>query len=184
MKRTSEKIRDELILLRCKGGDRDALNDLIGVYERRLFYFIRRFVDSEEDAWDLLQEVWIRAYRNIRKVHSGDVLAAWLYRIARNVAISLLRKQKRNFALKEEIASLDDPDDKDPSFTSEDAERIHHALDLLPLLQREVITLFFLEEMKLSEVAEIVDAPVGTVKSRLYYAKRALRDILEGLSDE
>jgi RNA polymerase sigma-70 factor (ECF subfamily) len=175
--RSKLEIESELCLLRWRQGDVPAFDALVRLWERRLFYYLRRVVVSEEDAWDVLQEVWTTVWRSGSSLRDTAVFRTWVYRIAHNCGVSHLRRQRRHETIQEAYEEPALPDA--PSFDDEDAARIHAALEQLPSGHREVLTLFFLEEFSHSEVAEILDIPVGTVKSRLYYAKRALRDRLD-----
>jgi len=175
-----ERIRSELLVLRYRGGDDGALAELVSMWERPLFYYIRRLVDSEEDAWDLLQEVWCRVIRKIGTLRDPAALSAWLYTIARNTASNHVR----NSASFRELTEVDTEVNAvtnmtESSFPAFDAEELHWALGRLSLPHREALILHFLEGFSLAEIAAIVEAPVGTVKSRLHHAKNALRTVLE-----
>lgn len=180
MPNRKQVIRNQLILLHCQRGDERGFDELIAAWERPLLYYVRRLVESEEDAWDVLQEVWIRVARGIRGLRDAEAMTAWLYKIARNVAIDHLRRRPPVEPLGEMYEeTLAADDGSDPIGARHDAESIHWALDQMPWAHREVLTLFFLEGFQMNEIAEIVGVPLGTVKSRLYYAKRAMRDLLE-----
>ena len=178
-----EQIYYELLALRCKRGDSGAIEELIHTFETRLFYYIRRLVNQEEDAWDVLQETWVKVFQGISKLREPRTLPLWLYRIARNTAISRVRK---DIAARNMIAAIDSepqPVNAEPeisnALSSFDADRVHQALSQISFPHREVLTLYFLEDLSLDEIAEIIEVPVGTIKSRLYYAKLALRKIIE-----
>jgi RNA polymerase sigma factor (sigma-70 family) len=179
LRSNKESIQNELLALRCRRGADGAIEELIRLWEGRLFYYIRRLVCHESDAWDVLQETWVSVLRGIRKLRDPKALSPWLYRTARNQAMDLLRKRYRD----RDLFPKDPPDpddfacDVDNGF--EEVERVHFALDQLPLYHREVLTLHFLEDLSLAETSEVLGIQEGTVKSRLYYAKHALREILE-----
>jgi len=166
-----------LLVRRAQMGDRDALEAIARGWERRLLYYIRRLVD-EETAWDVLQETWVQVIGNIRKLRDPNSLPLWLYRIARAAAMSHWREhyirsetqvdQERAPETAEEVA-----------FASEEAEAVHWALSQLSREHREALTLHFLEDFSVDEVAGIVGVPAGTVKSRIYYAKRLVRQMLD-----
>jgi RNA polymerase sigma-70 factor (ECF subfamily) len=149
------------------------------MWERPLFYYLRRLVSSEEDAWDLLQETWLKTFRSLGSLRDPRCLPSFLYATARNAAISRLRNNELSRgvtnALDEE--SLECPDDDVSVF--ENAEHVHHALDQLPLQHREILTLYFLEDLSHEEMASLLAIPLGTVKSRLHYAKLAIHRILQ-----
>ena len=175
-----DRIRSELLVLRYRTGDAGALAEIVAMWERPLFYYIRRIVDSEEDAWDLLQEVWCQVVRKIGKLREPGVFPAWLYTIARNAAKNHLRDNPSFSEFAEDNSEASRPNsDPEPSFSAQDAEEIHWALGKLSLPHREALALHFIEGFSLAEIGAITDQPVGTVKSRLHYAKKALRAVLE-----
>jgi RNA polymerase sigma-70 factor, ECF subfamily len=177
-----ELIYFELLAVRCKRGDTGAIEELIHTFETRLFYYIRRLVNQEEDAWDVLQETWFKVIQGITKLREPKTLPAWLYRIARNTAISRVRK---NIAERNMLADIDSelqPVNTEMEMANEissfNAGRVHQALSRISLPHRDVLTLYFLEDLSLNEIAEIIEVPVGTIKSRVYHAKLALRKII------
>lgn len=178
----TEAIYSELLVLRCRRRDPGAWPDLVAHFEPRLFYYVRRLVDDEQDASDVLQQTWLGAFRNLRSLQDPRALVKWLYRIAHHTAMSHLRRRHRTPDL-----SLDDPgaehlsDDgpSDDQLRLDDAEQVHHALSRLPLPHRQVLTLHFLESMPVDDIADVLAIPPGTVKSRLHHARQSLRHILE-----
>lgn len=180
MASTRERIRTELLVIRCRRGDPGAMAELVDRWERPLFYYIRRLVDTEEDAWDLLQDVWLKVIREVRKLREPGAFPTWVYRIARNTAISHLRKKVPARSLTTEEGDLEIPDgNPDEAVKDLEAAEVHRALATLSLPHREVLTLRFLEDFSLAEIAQVTGAPEGTVKSRLFHAKRALREAME-----
>jgi len=174
-----ERIYAELLALRCRRGDREALAELVEHWERRLLYFVRRLVDDEQEAWDVLQETWLGVFRGIKSLNDGACLSTWLYRVARNNCVNHLRKKMKLREMESGNIPVDDFSEEVSDHAFEDADLVHRSLDKLPLLQREVITLFFLEDMSIAEMSSVLDVPPGTVKSRLFTAKRTLRKIVE-----
>src|SRR5262249_55663676 len=131
-----------------------------------------------------LQETWISTLRGIRRLHTPAALLPYLYRTARNHALVHLRRQRRLAELMCDVADVSPSAYTDESaevahFAAETAGAVRDALDHLPLPHREALTLFFLQDLSIGEVAELLDIPPGTVKSRLHHAKRALRVILD-----
>jgi RNA polymerase sigma-70 factor (ECF subfamily) len=127
---------------------------------------------------DLLQDVWLAVFRGLPKLADPQAFRAWVYRIARDRAFGLLRKVKHQAQPLGEIDVSDESADAG-EFSPEDAARIHAALDALPPEQREVLVLRFLEDMSYDEIARVTSQPLGTVRSRIHYGKRALRRALE-----
>ena len=180
MDRRLERAHTELLILRLRQGETEAFGTLIEMWEKRLFYFVRRIVGREEDAWDVLQETWLKVHGKIRQLRDPSAFPAWVYRIARHRAISHLRRTQRCELLLEDVPPQEIREGTEPCrFSEDDAERIHWGLDQLPLPQREALTLFFLEGFSLSEIADITRVSTGTIKSRLHYGKRTLREIVK-----
>ena len=174
------RIRSQLLVLRYRRGDNEALTELVTLWERPLFYYIRRFVKTEEDAWDVLQETWIRVIRAIGKLKNLESLPIWLYRIARNATYNYIRNNHKMKSLSDEKMNLTTmANGDDQGFSAADAEAIHWGLQQLPVAQMEVLTLYFLEDFSLKEIRSITSVSIGTVKSRLYYAKKALQNIMK-----
>ena len=170
----------KLLVLRCQRGDRSAFERIVAMWERPLFYYLRRLAPSEEDTWDLLQETWLKVFRAIGSIRDPRTLPAFLYRTARNTAISRLRMpgfhEITTAGNDADVTALQpSPDDDVSAF--DDAEQVHHALDQLPMPQREALTLYFLQDLSLEEIAELLGVPVGTVKSRMHYGKQAVRKL-------
>ena len=179
MSRDKQVILLELLVLRCKQGDKSAFDELVRQWEGRLGYFVRRLVATEEDAWDVLQQTWMKVFKGIGSLNDPQRLPTWLYQIARCTAMSHWRSHHRDQARIEENADLAEFAAPEDAHRFEDAERVHLALGRVSLAHREVLTLYFLEDLSLEQMADVLDIPLGTVKSRLCYAKRALRDVLE-----
>lgn len=177
--RDKKAIYYELLVLRCRQRRQDALEELIRAWERPLFYYVRRLVDGEEDARQVLQETWLKVFQGLRGLRQPERLPAWLYGIARNTAISHLRARSQERILFESDDGTQCWDSDDAHLSFDNAERIHFGLGHISLVHREILTLFFLRDLSLEEVAGVLEIPVGTVKSRLHHAKRALRAVLE-----
>lgn len=175
MARDKETVARELLAVRCRRGDRTALEELVRSYEGRLYYFVRRIIRDEADAWDVLQQTWVRVLDGIERLDDPGRLVPWLYRIARNTALTHMRFREPPAELP---ADVSDPGAADPADFG-GAEEVHQGLLKLSLPHREVLTLFFLESMGVEQIAEVLGLPTGTVKSRLHYAKLALRKVIE-----
>jgi RNA polymerase sigma-70 factor (ECF subfamily) len=174
-----DNLESAILVVRFQRGDRAAFEAIVRMWERRLFYYIRRLARSEEDAWELLQEAWLKLFRSLGSLRDPRTLPAYLYATARNTALSRLRDQK----LQNVAESIDEVCDDSAAIdinAFDHAEEVHRALDQLPLAQREVLTLFFLQDLSLEEIAMLVGVPLGTVKSRLHYGKQAVRKIISG----
>lgn len=176
----SDRILDELLALRCRRGDGGAWRELVRRWERRLFYYVRRIVGGERDAWDVLQQTWLAAYKGMPALREPRALRSWLYRIAHLTAMSHLRRRGAAITADDIDEAVELPDAAaEEEFSAEAAEQVHAGLAKLSLAHREVLTLHFLEDVSVDEIAAVLDVPPGTVKSRLFHAKRALRAAIE-----
>jgi RNA polymerase sigma-70 factor (ECF subfamily) len=156
--------------LRCRRHDAEAATELIAMFQRPLLYYLRRMVDSEETAWDLARETWMRIIAALPTLREPQTFPAFRYRVAHNAAFASLRKRQLPVSFEE--AGVE-PEVRDGlEFSAEDAARVHAGSALLPLAQREALTLHFLEDLSLAEIAHVQSVPIGTVKSRLFHASR------------
>jgi RNA polymerase sigma-70 factor, ECF subfamily len=169
----------EWLALRCQSGEKGAFEDLIAVMEQPLLYYAMSLTGSQDSALDVLQEVWIKAFRGIRKLRDPGALRQWLYSITHGIAVDRIRK---NYSREQaEAAHLEDfQEAEEPSFAEEDAAAVHAALNQIGIYHREALVLHFLEDLSLAEIAKVVGCSEGTVKSRIHYAKRAMKEILGG----
>lgn len=168
----------ELLAIRAKRGDKAAFEEIIRVLERPLFYYVRRLVESDEDAWDVLQQTRVKAFRGLGSLRETKSLRIWLYAIAHRTVMSHHRAAYRNQAILDEAFGSETAIETDAPPNPEDAERVHFALAQLHPDFRAVLTLRFLEQLSVDQTAEIIGVPAGTVKLRLFHAKRALKIIL------
>lgn len=169
---------DELLVVRCQLGELDAFDALIARWHRPLWIYIRRMAGRDEDAQDILQDVWLRAIRGIPRLRDGSRLRGWLFGITRRVLMDRLRRQYRTPT----PGPLDDedlPSDPEPVDHESDLVALEAALETMPAGEREVLTLFYLRDLSLAELAETLNIPVGTVKSRLFRARQMLRTLME-----
>ncbi len=174
----AERLYERLLVMRCQTGDEEAYRELVGRLSPRLRYFLQKLVRSGDRAEDLLQDVWIDVFRQLPRLEEVGAFTPWIYRIARGRAAMEARRNGRApppAALPELAAAPEE----EPEFSQADAARIHAALDVLPAEQREALVLRFLEELSYEEIAHIVGCPLGTVRSRIHYAKQTLQKLLK-----
>jgi RNA polymerase sigma factor (sigma-70 family) len=168
---------DELLAIRCQLGERDAFDALIARWHEPLWRYLRRLGGSDDAAADLAQDTWIRVLRGIAALRQPASLRPWLFGIARRVAMDRLRREYvRRPADDVDLAEL--PAAEEPGIETELAA-LDAGIVALPIADREVLTLFYLRELSIDEIASLLEIPVGTVKSRLFRARRALRNELE-----
>ena len=175
---------------RLRQGDPEALDPLLARYQNRLYRYLLRLVRDQATAEDLFQQTWLRV---VEKVHQYDALRsfeAWLFALAHNLAIDHLRRYRPESL--DELLSPDEPrhrqfpsagpDALDRALRLERAGMVVEALDELPAVYRELLSLRFEEEMKLVEIAEVLDVPLSTVKTRLKRGLERLRERLVNLA--
>jgi RNA polymerase sigma-70 factor (ECF subfamily) len=173
----AERLHEQLLVLRCQAGDEDAFEELVARYHPRLRYYLRRILPRADQADDVLQEVWLAVFRALPRLADPAALAAWLYRIARDKASVEWRGRPPERSL--DVSDFVEEPSQDSEFRQEDAQEIHASLDQLSPEQREILVLRFLEDMSYEQIARVTGCPIGTVRSRLYYAKSALRRAIE-----
>lgn len=183
---------DEQIVHRALTGDAEAFGEIVQRWERRIFALTYGILGREEDARDATQETFLAAFRNLRGFRGEAKVSSWLHRIAVNQCIT----RKRRAKVRSEGA-LDDEEERDasrfaagetysPARVVECSERIaavRLAVSALPIELRQVVVMKEFEELTFREIAEVLDLPVSTVKSRLYTALRQLQMRLQKFGD-
>lgn len=173
---------DELLVVRCQLGEPRAFDDLVASWHAPLWQYIRRMVGRDDEAQDLLQDVWVRIIRGIPRLRDGARLRGWLFGIARRALMDRLRREYAAPAAGDvdpgDLAAEPDAIDREAELASLDA-----ALGTLPAIEREILALFYLRDLSLAELADVLDVPIGTVKSRLFRARRLLRAAMQNRSE-
>lgn len=172
---------EQLPVAAARIGQPEAWNTLFQRYELPLYAYVFELVRSEATSLDIVQETFIAAVRHIDGLRNDDRFGSWLFGIAHQKCIQHWRKRSRELPTDDEqLAEL--PDDMDNPrellIREEEAAEFMQALAQLPAPQRSALLLHFLEDFPLEEIARITGVSVGTVKSRLHYGKKALREIL------
>ncbi len=174
--------REQLPVAQARAGDTAAWDTLFRRYQLPLYVYVFELVHDEQTSLDLVQESFINTARHIGSLREDAKFGSWLFGIAHQKCIQRWRKQARDEALCEELAAAPPDFEDDPAeflIRAEQEAEFMKLLNQLPLAQRSVLLLHFVEEFSLEEIAGITGAQLGTVKSRLHYAKKALRNILE-----
>jgi RNA polymerase sigma-70 factor, ECF subfamily len=169
----------EWLALRCQTGEAGAFEDLVAAMERPLLYYAASITGDPDSGLEVLQEVWMKVFHGIGKLKDPGALRSWLYSITHGIAVDRIRRNASR-----ERAELVEREDfreaEEPTFAAEDAASIHRALGEIGLKHREVLVLHFLDDLSIEEIARVVGCSAGTVKSRMHYAKRAMKEILGG----
>jgi RNA polymerase sigma-70 factor (ECF subfamily) len=177
---SGESLSDEAVLTRIARGDKIAMRILFARHQVRIYRFALRILRDEARAEDVVSEVFVHAWRQAAKFEGRSTVSTWLVSIARHIAISELRRRTEAEWDNALASSLVDPAD-DPASTTEKKKMgslLQTSLMKLSRAHREVIDLVYYHEKSVDEVAEIIGIPPGTVKTRMFYARNQLRQLL------
>lgn len=186
---------DTLIHKRIKQvlkGDKNAYSDIVSSYQQSLYYVCYRILGNQQEAEDVAQEAFVRAYINLHTFDTKRKFSTWLYRIATNLCIDRIRKKKPDYYLDADVPgteglnmysqiSSDEPLPEEELEKMELKDRIHYEINRLPEKYRTVIILQYIEELPLQEISDILGIPLGTVKTRVHRGREALRKQLGDL---
>ncbi|HWN80479.1 MAG TPA: sigma-70 family RNA polymerase sigma factor [Candidatus Udaeobacter sp.] len=177
---------DESLAIRCRGTDEEAFAELVDRHKHGVCRFVARLVGTR-DSEDIAQEAFLRAYQALPRFRGEATFRTWLYRIARNLCFTELRRRGRQgewssleeeaeetYALREEST----PELAEEIARADLSARVREKMAALPAPYRGVLTLFYLDELRYEEIAMILDVPVGTVKTWIHRARLRLRDVL------
>ena len=182
-------IDEKELIKQAKSGNLKAYEEIIGLYEKKVFSTIYYMVKNDNEVEDIAQEVFIKIYRNLSNFKEESSLYTWIYRITVNVCIDELKKRKKVVYLDEKIDTKDGevelqlPDDsKSPTDIAEDndlKDRLEKCIRKLPESQRMMIILRDIKGFTYMEIAEIMKMNLGTVKSKINRARASLKELLE-----
>jgi RNA polymerase sigma-70 factor, ECF subfamily len=174
--------REQLPVAQAREGNVEAWESLFRRYRLPLYVYVFELVRDEQTSLDLVQDTFINACRHIAMLRDDDKFGGWLFGIAHQKCIQQWRRQNREAEFREELEYAPPVVNDGPLellIREEQEAEFMRLLDQLPLPQRSALLLHFVEDFSLEEIARITGAQLGTVKSRLHYAKRALRKLLE-----
>jgi RNA polymerase sigma-70 factor, ECF subfamily len=180
------------LVRRCQAGDTEAFDELVTRYRTRVFSMIYNMVRSEQDAWDLAQDSFLKAWKSIKRFRGRSSFYTWIYRIVMNVTIDWLRKKHVKGAGKEfddtiQLKEIDPASKTVPKTEAlphqmmqrdEIRARIENAIAQLSPEHRAVILMKEIDDMQYHEIAETLGCSIGTVMSRLFYARKKLQSLL------
>lgn len=182
-----EERTDRELIAAHLNGDRHAFDGIVERYEKRVWAVCLRMCGDPDDARDAAQDTFVTAFRSIGSFRGDALLSTWLHRIAVNASLDVLRKRGRNKSQPvEEVPEVasDAPGPEEEAVRSGRAAAVHAALKRLSDEHRSVIVLHDLQGLQYPEVAEALDVPVGTVKSRLHRARAEMARLLGHLRDD
>jgi RNA polymerase sigma-70 factor, ECF subfamily len=171
---------DETLVARIAGRDKRALQQLYSRHHVRIYRFALRFLNDEAAAEDTVSEVFIDVWRQAERFEGRSQVTTWLLAIARNKALSLLRRRS-NEELDDEVAEfIEDPSDNPEvaMLKSQRASVLQDCLTQLSPAHREIVDLVYYHEKSVEEVAEIISVPANTVKTRMFYARKRIGELM------
>jgi RNA polymerase sigma-70 factor (ECF subfamily) len=183
--KASPQFEDLELIHRCQSGDTEAFGQLVTKYRTKIFTMLCGMVRNENDAWDLAQEAFLKAWRSIHQFKGRSSFYTWLYRVTINVTVESLRKRSRRSEV--------ELDDAIPSFLpgpganyerAEIRALVYAALAQLTPEHRAVIVLKEIEDLPYQEIADILNLSKGTVMSRLFYGRKKLESILRPIFNQ
>lgn len=189
----SQKVKvaeDNNLIRLVKSGHPEIYGEIVKRYEKKLFSYIYRLVGNREEAEDILQNVFIKAYRNIKTFDIERKFSSWIYRIAHNEAINFLKKRsKKKFVSWEDVVASKDKmetksDERSPIdiwIRKESALEVKGALEKLPEKYRKVLMLRYFSENSYEEIGKIIKSPVNTVGTLINRAKKKLMSVINSM---
>ena len=178
---------DQDLILQMQNGSLEALGELYDRHRQVVYRTALAITGDGDAASDLLQDVFLRLYRFAERIDSQRPLEPWLYRMTTNLSYTWVKRNRRWFHPLEDFMDWFSSGDEDHPLTvveqRDDWQQVQKAVSRLPLPQRIVVVLYYLNDLSLQEISEILDIPVGTVKSRLHYGRNMLKKNL-GLHKE
>jgi len=185
----AEEIR---LIAGAKHGDHASFEQLVDRYMGKAMTVARAYVTNREDALELAQEAFYRVYRSLDSFREGEPFAPWFFRILRNACLTFVERRRRRRALSLDAPAGGDPDGLPIAVAdargprpergaelSEEQRQLQAALDTLPLMHKEILVLRHFEELDYASIATVLGIPIGTVMSRLFHARRKLKDALD-----
>ena len=182
MKFSKEHILDELLILKIQNGDMKSFSLLYQRWHPKLIKHAFYMTRDNEGTRDVVQEAWQGIAKGIRKLKDPSAFKTWAYRIVNNKSANWIKEQQKQRILKEESKDTLVYDDNGVSESEESIMVIRRALKELPPDSRAILSMFYLEGSTVKELANIFSVSEGTVKSRLFYARKALKEKVENLN--
>ncbi len=176
-------LSDEEIAKKVQEGGTELFEILVLRYQKRLFRYAKKFLFLDQEAEDLLQDIFLKAYTNIRSFNPNKKFSPWIYRIAHNEFINSLKKKEKNkflsFDLDIFLPYLFSKDEADLNVTKQElTKEMNHCLSILKAKYREVVVLYFYEEFDYKEISDVLKIPISTVGVRLKRAKEQIKKCL------
>ncbi|MCX7589814.1 MAG: RNA polymerase sigma factor [Patescibacteria group bacterium] len=169
-----EELIDEIIK------NKEIFEEIVNRYQKKIFRYVFYLIGDGKESEDIVQEIFIRTYINLKSFNKNLKFSSWFFRIAHNQIVNFLKKKKINLNFKENIFNIRDEKDIEEEFSKKEIEKsIKKCLDQLPIIYRELINLFYFEELSYEEISDILKIPSGTIAIRLSRAKKILKKLCQ-----
>ncbi len=179
MKRTAAQVAEELLVLRTQAGDEDSLRLLVRLWTPKLVRHAARLVQDVHLARDAVQEAWVAIASGVRRLDDPALFGPWAYRIVHHKGVDMVRRESRHASAVRRSARTEDPSKNEaPIERHEAGEPMRAALQAMEAEQRALLCLFYIDELTVSQLAVVLGVPPGTVKSRLFNARKQLKQSL------
>jgi len=177
-----KELPDDHLINLSKNGNRKAFSELVLRYQDRVYWVARKYLSGHDEALDISQDVFVRAYRGISKFRGDSQFFTWLFKITKNLCINEVRKKKLRslFAIgdRDDFIETDDPQPDHVLIHSEIRTKIEEAISLLPSKQKEVFLLRYYEEMPYEEMSTMLKKTTGGLKANYFHAVRKIQEYL------
>lgn len=171
-------------------GDQRAFAELVELYKDKIFHLTYRMLSNRHEAEDMVQETFLRVYRNLDKYDPNQKFSTWIYRISTNLCIDRLRRRKATYSLDAEINEQEggdgyvmfpsnEPTPEGEMLLLETQTQIREAINSLPIKYKSIMVLRYLKDMSLQEISDVLNLPVTTIKTRVHRGREFLRKKLE-----
>ncbi|MEP5701248.1 MAG: sigma-70 family RNA polymerase sigma factor, partial [Sneathiella sp.] len=182
MKAAYEALEDAELLNLVKTKDQSAFDEFYRRFEKKVYHFIRQKLNDPFEAYDILHEVFMEVWRQAERFEGRSKVSTWVFGIAFNKSVDRLRKRKHDQLDEEKHETIADEEGLSPMElvnATEEATFLQKCVEALSEAQRVVVQLAFFEDMSYPEIAAIIERPEGTVKTRIFHAKQALKRCVE-----
>ncbi|KKO53127.1 RNA polymerase sigma factor SigW [Paenibacillus sp. DMB20] len=174
----------------ARKGDQRAFAEIVELYKDKIFHLAYRMLNNRHEAEDIVQETFLRVYKNLDRYDENQKFSTWIYRIGTNLCIDRLRKRKPSYSLDADMNdqegmdgySMIPSDDRSPEtemLLSETQRIIHDSIESLPAKYKTIMLLRYIQDLSLQEISEVLDLPVTTIKTRVHRGREFLRKKLE-----
>ncbi|UCG47087.1 MAG: RNA polymerase sigma factor [Phycisphaerales bacterium] len=178
MPKRRDQIYDELLVLKCQAGDRQAFEELVERWQGRIWRYARALAGSEPAAWDIVQETWVAVIKGLGRLREPGLFAGWVFRIAANKSKDWLRRRQVHNRANGQITRESGSQADRIHANDEQTQALEAALGRITPDRRALLLLRYVEGFEIAEIGEILEIPAGTVKSRLSRTIAELRRLM------